>query len=701
MAYTLTFKPDFMKDFIRFGRNEQTRITGFLTEIESSPNIQRGNAIKRLVYTNNLWRYRFGNYRIIYAVFPKRNVVVLLVIGKRDDVYDRLNYNPKAPNLADFTEVLEDVLNPDIEAPSKWSDFLRPEHQEDTPLSYIFTKNQLRDWNIPEEFHDALNICRTEESLLIAPIPDFYKEKIIDLMSPPGRIEDIVQQPTRVIERVDSLLDYNDGNIGLLDFLLLLDEEQEKLVDWSLSGPTLVKGGAGSGKSTIALYRARSLCQIAKQQLLPPRILFTTYTNSLVSASKQLLEHLLVDTNVEIEVTTIDKIARRIVNEIDGRPNIEQESFFLGAIRASKFALDISGDTKLQNFLSQTQIESLGNGYIKDEFDWIIQGRGLQTLEEYLIADRRGRGYGFNENMRRQIWKIYTNYLSYLDRQNKSLTWFMLRNRAYDLIKSGKSKEKKFDYVLIDEAQDLSPMAIKLCLELCESPAGLFLTADAGQSIYNRSFSWNKVHDDLKVRGRTRILKRNYRTTREIAIAANQILVNSEAGDEEVLDQFFVHSGPKPVFFEARNDDEMLYWTCQSIKNALHSLHLPNSAAAVLSTTNSMAKRLASQLSENGLATEYMTGKNLDLQKKCVKSLVIHSAKGLEFPIVAIPYVEEGILPGIQDEYAEDVKEQIALECKVFHVGCTRAMRRLFVSFRKDQKSRFMEDETYWLKGTL
>ena len=702
MTFTLTFKPDFMKDFIHFGRNDQTRISSYISEIEKNPNVPKGDTVKKLKYTDNLWRYRFKDFRIVYAVFPTRKVVVLLAIGQRANVYDRLNYNPQAPNMAGFSKVLEDVLNPDVEAPPTWSDFIRPEKKEETPLSYIFSKKQLSDWDIPEEYYPALMECRTEEALLDCKIPPMYIDKIIDLMSPPARIEDIVQQPTRVIERVDSLLDYSAGEIGILDFLLFLDEDQERMVDWALSGPTLVKGGAGSGKSTIALYRVRALCERAKQQFIKPRILFTTYTNSLVRASEQLLDHLIRDSEANVQVSTIDKIAWRIVNKQDGSPKFADDNSILEAIRASKFSLEASGDSELVQFLTKTLIEKLGDEYLKDEFKWIIQGRGITTLDEYLTTDRTGRSYGFNENTRRYIWKVYSSFLAYLKRSN-SLTWEMLRARAHELLVSGQSSEPKFDYVLIDEAQDLSPIAIKLCFELCESPAGIFLTADASQSIYNSSFSWNKVHEDLKVRGRTRILKRNYRTTREIASAANQILLGSKAGDNETLDQFFVHSGPKPQYFPARDEDEMLYWIYQSISKAKYSLKLPNSAVAVLSTTNRSARQLARNLTSLGLPTEYMAGKDLDLKRDCAKSLVIHSAKGLEFPILAIPYLEEGILPNIAEETSEDsdIAEEIALQSRLFYVGCSRAMRRLFVAYRQDFKSRFLEDLTFWDQSNL
>jgi len=600
MGYTLTFKPDFMKDLIRYGRNDQTRISRCISDIEANPNVPKGSTIKPLKYANNLWRYRFGKNRIVYAVFPKREAVTLLMVDTRDKIYGRLNCNPDGPDLSGFNEVLEKALNPDEEAPPDWSDYVREDTDKGTPLNYIFTKNQLNEWEIPAEYHNELMGCRTEESLLDCDIPDFYIEKVIDLMSPPGRIEEIVEQPTRVIDHVDSILEFRDGKKGILDFLLYLDEDQEKLVDWSLGGPTLVKGGAGSGKSTIALYRARELCELAKKQLIPPKILFATYTNALIKASQQLLGHLIPDEEAAINVSTVDSIAMKIYKSDNNNPGFADDSFINDAIKAGKKTLEISGENQLQNYLMKTQIDGLGDEYIKDEFKWVIQGRGIQSEEDYLKANRKGRGYGFNENMRRQIWKIYQYFLFELDKEGR-ITWEMLRSEAYQLLNRGGLDDEKYDYVLIDEAQDLSPMAIKLCMALCCSPKGVFLTADAGQSIYNRGFSWNRVHEDLKVKGRTRILKRNYRTTREIATAANHILRNPRAGDVEVLDQFYVHSGPKPRYFEARDEDEMLYWIYQSIIEATYALNLPNSAAAVVFRRNRTASRVAKQLSSLGL----------------------------------------------------------------------------------------------------
>jgi len=665
-----------------------------IPSIREKPAVPRGNTVKKLHKAKSLWRYRFGdNWRLVYAYYPEKNLAQVVAIDHRDKIYDRLNFFQDDETLSKYMPVLEAALDPNAEAPEDWSTYSR-DTIDDTPLTYIFTKPLLTEWEIPEQYHDVLCLCRTEGDLLDADVPEYYIDKIIDLMNP-DRIEEIIQQPIREVSSEDELREFVDGKRSLMDFLLYLDSDQEQLVDWGRGGgPTLVKGAAGSGKSTIALYRARNLCVEAAQSLLPHRTLFTTYTNALVKSSDQLFSHLIGDNEETMDVTTVDKLAMSIVRSIEGAISVTNDAQLREAIKASKFNIKVSGTDEEKRML-QNQIIRLSDNYILEEIAWVIEGRGISSLDEYKKEDRTGRGIGFPEKVRGLIWQIFENYQAYLANEN-FISWGMLRKRALEYVKTGKWKGEKYNYVFIDEAQDLTPVAIQLCLEVCESPVGLFLTADAGQSIYNRGFSWNRVHENLNVAGRTRILKRNYRTTREIGTAANSILLNTDSSDEEVLHQFYVHSGPKPLLFEASDENEMIFWLVKRIRIALQKLRLPISSAAVLSRTNSQAEEIAGLLSAKGLQTEYMPGRSLDLNKECVKSLTIHSAKGLEFPIVAIPFAEEGNFPRERDYPDEEAVIELELQRRLFYVGCSRAMRRLFVAYREGLRSRFIDDLTYW-----
>ena len=81
-----------------------------------------------------------------------------------------------------------------------------------------------------------------------------------------------------------------------------------------------------------------------------------------------------------------------------------------------------------------------------------------------------------------------------------------------------------YDAVVIDEAQDLDPSALRLLVRLCDKPNRIFITADANQSIYGSGFNWSDVHEHLRLQGRTSILRVNYRSTREIGEAAQSYL---------------------------------------------------------------------------------------------------------------------------------------------------------------------------------
>ena len=114
-----------------------------------------------------------------------------------------------------------------------------------------------------------------------------------------------------MLHEVDDLLRFKEGE--LLGFLLKLSPEQEKYVQWALHarGPALLKGGPGTGKSTIALYRVLALVKELRQQGRDDfRILFVTYTEALMRSSEQLLHQLLGQDISYVDVKTTDAIAK-------------------------------------------------------------------------------------------------------------------------------------------------------------------------------------------------------------------------------------------------------------------------------------------------------------------------------------------------------------------------------------------------------
>src|SRR5262249_39399148 len=156
---------------------------------------------------------------------------------------------------------------------------------------------------------------------------------------------------------------YRDGD--LLAFLLRLSAEQEKFVSWALnsSGPTLVKGGPGTGKSTVALYRIRAMLDSLKASgVAAPRILFATYTNALVTFSEQLLRSLLANDAGLIDVRTADSIALSIVAQRSGQARIASMQELREAMTAAMSAVKSPGSSLAKRAKSDA-LTRLGRDY--------------------------------------------------------------------------------------------------------------------------------------------------------------------------------------------------------------------------------------------------------------------------------------------------------------------------------------------------
>ena len=323
-----------------------------------------------------------------------------------------------------------------------------------------------------------------------------------------------------------------------------------------------------------------------------------------------------------------------------------------------------------------------------EEFEWAIEGQDSRAEAAYAAADRAGRGIPFGRERRAAVWRLYEAYRDYLAARDL-FTWGRLTQAALDRVRAGEFT-RRWDTVIVDEAQDLTPAALALAVELCREPSGVFLTADANPSLYNRGFRWNRVHESLAVAGRTRLLGRNYRSTRQIAAAADDIIAGPEA-DAEAAQQEYVHSGPRPVIFAAPNTTAQWRWVAARIVAAGRELRLPAGAAAVLVPSHDVGEPLAAALRDHGLAATFMDSRTFDLDAPGVKVTTLHAAKGLEFPIVVVAHVEAGRLP--RQTRATDPEEIAAHEeaqRRLFYVGCTRAMRRLFVTYDAALPSEFV-----------
>jgi superfamily I DNA/RNA helicase/mRNA-degrading endonuclease RelE of RelBE toxin-antitoxin system len=697
-------KSAYLSDFVELNKDLQQAVVRGIRELEQDPLTPRGDTIRKLKGYENVWRYRLGAFRLIYAVAPQARQIQLLAVGPRSSVYKRFNYAGwDAPDAA-VAFGPELVAKPEWIVHPEWFQSKSPEPAREK-LPRKLTPALLTKWRIEPAHHEPLMRCLYAEDLLnLQGVPSEVLGRVMDSLYP-ANVERIAIQPDQILFDPDDLLAYAEGDLA--GFLLKLDEQQKPLVNWALSGPTLVKGGPGSGKSTVALYRIKALVEHGLQTTGQiPTILFTTYTRALINSSQSLLHQLLRDPlNLgpkdelpkQIRVTTLHNTAQWIARRSGEQFSMAAESHRKEALASARRHLQPKGLGDAHLIPLAVAIQPLRDDYLLEEFDWVIEGQDCRDEAAYLAANRTGRGIAFAQTTRKAVWQLYTAYQEHLLAENR-YTWGHLGRFALDQVRAGNFSQR-WDYVVVDEAQDLPPAAVALCVELCQSPPGVFLTADANQSLYNRGFRWRAVHEDLNVSGRTRILRRNYRSTKQIAAAAAEILVPIPDFNDEAWQQEYLHTGLPPLLYAADGGERQARWIAQQIVQAARQLRLPVNAAAVLVASSSVGEPLAQALTSYGLPARFMSSSQFDLTEPGIKVTTLYAAKGLEFPIVVVAHVEAGRLP--RETAAVDPEEIAAHEIaqrRLFYVGCTRAMRYLFVTYDRQLPSPFLADlsETAW-----
>lgn len=644
--------------------------------------IPDGRLKKKLNKWDNIYRLRIGDFRLFYSFGG--NWIRLLSIRPRKNAYMKnVNYEEPLDLGLDVDICDDEELAAGVEY--GWSTHYNQSLPQQLPN--VITEEWLAQLRIPDEYNNQLINCKTEDDLLLSSVPDYLIERVIDNLFPRS-VQEILQQPDFIVFDTNDLIRYKEGD--LFGFLLRLDSDQERLVDWALQGPALIKGGPGTGKSTIALYRVRSLLDnFLKEGKTNPKILFATFSEALSRFSKQLLEQLLQNRMQQVEVVTADEVVLKIATSCTEKFNLAERDTLKNIIESS---IDTAGRGSI--------FEKLRADYLLDEIEWVIEGQNLKNLDEYLSANRSGRGIALNEFLRTEVWECYQIFSDALQDQG-FFTISNLRCKALEIIKSGTYKQR-YDAVIIDEAQDLTPSSLALLAELSQTSTGIYLTADASQSIYYSGFSWKEVNERLSFRGRTLSLRRNYRTTREISEAAGQFMISTSEGDPESLLLRSIQSGPQPLLFSYETKEEQSKLIVKFIKQMSRHLRLKASSAAILVPSSAIGKELAIAVSDAGLPCKFMRGAQLDIQSDVVKVLTLASSKGLEFPVVCIAGLDKKSFPRIPDPVDEvEIKEIMKITRRTLYVGMTRAMRGLMVLYNGRAQSSLIKelDRKHWFTG--
>ncbi len=439
------------------------------------------------------------------------------------------------------------------------------------------------------------------------------------------------------------------------------------------SGPAQVTGGAGTGKTVTALHRtaflAKRLRPASPAAQADPPILLTTFTTNLAEALDAQLALLIGDDRVRgrIEVLNVDKLAYRLFRQAHGSPRICDP-----ARLGDRFAAGIA-DARTQ----------LSPSFLIHEWEQVILAQNLTTQDAYLACRRAGRSSPLSHALRRQSWEVIQHVIAELAADGES-TYLQITAEATRLL--AESRQALYRHVVIDEGQDLHPAQWRLLrAAAAPGPDDLFIAADPYQRIYDNHVSLASL--GINVRGRSRRLTVNYRTTAEILAWAVPILGTRPVTglDDQTASLVGYRSpvhGPRPETYAAVTRDDELAARAAQIRDWIDHGIEPH-AIGVAARSGAVARQARELLKSAGIATLAL---NTRSPRSAVRAGTMHGMKGLEFQAVAVIGVESGAVPAPSaltpaDEDPLAYEQDLQRERCVLFVACTRARDHLYASW--------------------
>ena len=456
---------------------------------------------------------------------------------------------------------------------------------------------------------------------------------------------------------------------GLEKWRVFLHPSQRKLAEGHKNGPLRVLGGAGTGKTVVAMHRAKWLAaNVATEE---NKVLFTTFTKNLAVDIENNLKSICTQEEfVRIEVVNLDLWVQHFLKEYVGGFRLMLDESILSTYWKNAVYLKPVGN-------------DLPDSFFKEEWQRIIQPQGVNSLEAYKKVSRIGRGTRLDRQQRVDIWPVFESYRKQLD-VNSQKEMDDCYRAARECIASSKLG-LPYCSIVVDEAQDMGTQAFLLLREMVtEEKNDMFIVGDAHQRIYGR----NRVvlgQCNINIRGRAKKLHINYRTTDEIRRWASGLLEGRNIDDLDggkdtnALYKSLTHGVP-PVLEHFTSDNEQ----AEYIKALVDKSDWPLSHTCVVARTTAELMVVREKLEALGLATAVIEPSKVDSKNdNAIKMATIHRVKGLEFDQLILASANEGLVPlavamkGKADKVS--AQEAETEERSLVYVAITRARKQAYV----------------------
>jgi len=441
-------------------------------------------------------------------------------------------------------------------------------------------------------------------------------------------------------------------NSPLAQWRVFLHPTQRKLAQGDRSGSMRVLGGAGTGKTVLAMHRAKWL---AENRATPERkVLLTTFTRNLATDIEENLKTLCTSATMErIEVKNLDAWVHTFLRRHKYEHRIIYNRKQGDATEAWQRALTLQ-DTSL----------GFPPDFYEEEFERVVLAQGVTTRDEYRQAKRTGRGTVLTRGKRDAVWPVFEEYRAQIASKKLKEVDDAYRDAAALL----HEKPALYSSVIVDETQDFGPQALRLLRAMVPRGANdLLLVGDGHQRIYNRNRA-SMSACGIDIRGRSKKLYLNYRTTEEIRLLAIATLEDCavddlDEGSDEVKRYKSISHGPSPKILEFPHLEEALKSLPPMAKTSLEA----GRSVCVIVPTRHDASAVNGSLKAGKIAVTLLGPDERDHpDSKSVRIATMHRAKGLEFDEVILLMPRSST--GLRSSSKDDIR-------RLQYVAITRAKR--------------------------
>lgn len=692
----LVFGSDFLYSFSQVPSRIQTKVNKVISGFSANPTSASYNFESLHTRDPHLRSIRIDNdYRGILYKSDRGGTLILLWVDKHDEAYawaqnKVFNVHPDTGSLQMID--LEAVGMADTEVEGSVRD-----ENSGQDLFAAYRDRELMKLGIPEIVLPYVRTLKTEEDLEAAEekLPEEAWEALFLLYSGDS-MQDVYNAVVSTQESVDT--EDVEGSLQHADsqrrFVVITDDDtlkdmlsypldawrvflhpsQRKIVNMHARGPVRVLGGAGTGKTVVAMHRAKYL---AESVFSAPtdKVLFTTYTKNLAADIKENLK----------KICSTELLKRIEVVNIDG--------WVSDFLRKRSYSYSYVGSSE-RNELWENAVmvyegpDSFPKQFFIDEWDQIIQQQGISTMKSYFKAKRTGRGRSLRVQQRKAIWPVFEEYRRLLDERMKYEYSDAARTVTHMLLEA--QDTLPYRAVVVDEAQDLDAVSFRLLWAISKNNSNneeneLFITGDAHQRIYGRKIVLSRC--GIEIRGRSRRLKINYRTPEEIRSWAQSILDGREiddldGGTDTLKGYHSLLHGEDPDIRKYDNYAQEIEAIAEYIESLIAGGSREESICIAV-RTNDLVIRYRGALEARGLNL-YRIQTHDERSEPGIRIATMHRVKGLEFNHMICPGVNDEVLPLANVLSHQDNEESRAdfelKERSLFFVALTRARKSVLVT---------------------